>query len=106
MLFWKRLKQAAFGASQEPPNLVGGELGAACSMASPAGPTPTTTKHHNDAVADDDHTPFDDGTDLTTSSKASVVGGHLPVYSATSPRRSQRGLKRRAPPEDEIWYNY
>ena len=33
-----------------------------------------------------------------------IVGGHLPVYSATSPRRSQRGLKRRAPPDDEIWY--
>ena len=33
-----------------------------------------------------------------------VPGGHLPVYLAISPRRSRRGLKRRAPPEDEVWY--
>ena len=33
-----------------------------------------------------------------------VPSVHLPVYLATSPRRSQRGLKRRAPPEDEVWY--
>ena len=50
--------------------------------------------------------PISDSIEQETVLSHAVVGGHLPVYSATSLRRSRRGLKRRAPLEDEIWYNY
>jgi hypothetical protein len=73
MSFWKRLKEAAFGASQESSSLVGGDLDAGRNKAPPAAPLPTTTEQHNHAIANDDLILSDNGTDSVTSSKASVI---------------------------------
>ena len=73
MSFWKRLKDAAFGTSQNPPDLAENQSSTAPRGPTPTDPPPTLQEHHHQAVEGGSSLQSEDDSRSANSAAASVI---------------------------------